>query len=116
MDIFDFGQGREHKPIYEHMTVHLENVPGLQPIHYFLYERAAYLYLQCVQAEDEKVEKAYLGMFIDVMNEIGRETRNYSKDEAVQDALIYTVSGILRSELSDNGELLNRIIRRLKEL
>lgn len=115
VDVFSLGQDTGHKKIYELMISHLENVPGLQPIHFLLYERAAYLYLRCLESEDEKVEKVYLGMYIDVMNELGRETRLYSKDETVESSLIYTVSTIIRSEIADK-ELSDRVVRRLREL
>lgn len=105
-----------HETIFRLMTDHLENVPGLQPIHFLLYERAAYLYSELLSMEDEKVEKVYLGMFIDAMNEIGRCTREYSKDDTVQDSLLFTVASVLRSELADNPDLLKRVTRRLMEL
>lgn len=115
MNPFDIDSS-DHRAVYEFMTAHLENVPGLQPIHFLLYERAAYLYAATLQATDEKIEKLYLGMFIDVMNEIGRETRNYAKDDTVQDSVLYTVASVIRSELATHPDLLKRVTRRLAEL
>ncbi len=116
VDVFSLGQDASHKRVYELMTAHLENVAGLQPIHYLLYERAAFLYWQTLQCEDEKMLKVWLSMYIDVSNEIGRETRLYSKDENVSAALIYAVSSVLKSELTGHPDILNRITERLANL
>lgn len=107
--------------VFASIEANLTALPGNDPTHVLLAERCAYYYAKSIQAAANPevpihVEQAYNNQFNRAILELGREKRTLQRDNSFKQNLVRAIISILKNELKNAPDLLDRVIQRLKEL